>query len=480
MQQDQFEVKFPLKDFLPPRNSAKRIVEPSREIPVLTECDVAVLGGGPAGVCAAAAAARAGRSVVLVERHGFLGGMATAGWVTTIHTLYGTDRKTKVIGGLAEEFVRRLQRRGAVRNSEKDGETGDWTICCETARFVCDDMVIGSGARLLSHTTLVAVLRDGRRIRAAIVEGKSGRQAVLANVFIDCTGDADLARRAGLTTQVGDAQGKCQGPTLVFRVGGKARGAMPLWQVQRELYKTPMDYNGDLYPCFLWGAEGVWNRSEQMMAGTRVLNVNAADSFDFTRAEVEARYQLRWVLDRLKTMPGWENAYLLSMAAQIGVRETHRIVAHHQLTREELLTGKPFEDAIAQGTYPVDIHEGDKPGITFEHLDGRARHFGGDMSVKVSRWDGQPEGAPPRDTLCWQVPYRSLVPRDMDNVLSAGRCIGADCAAAGAIRVMINCMQFGQAAGQAAAMTGPGGSVRDVDVRRLQNALIDAGMPLRV
>ena len=102
------------------------------------------------------------------------------------------------------------------------------------------------------------------------------------------------------------------------------------------------------------------------------------------------------------------------------------------------------------------------------------------MSVKVSRWDGQPEGAAPRDTLCWQVPYRSLVPRDLDNVLAAGRCIGADSAAAGAIRVMINCMQFGQAAGQAAAMTGPGGSVRDVDVRRLQNALIDAGMPLRV
>jgi hypothetical protein len=217
-----------------------------------------------------------------------------------------------------------------------------------------------------------------------------------------------------------------------------------------------------------------------MLAGTRVLNVNAADSLDFTRAEVEARYQLRWLLKRLKELKGYEHSYLLSMAAQIGVRETHRIIADHRLTREELLHGKEFPDVIAQGTYPVDIHEGDKPGITFEHLDGRARHFAGDMTLTTTRWDGEPPDAPPRETLCWQAPYRSLIPRELDNVLAAGRCVGADCAAAGAIRVMINCMQFGQAAGQATAMTPNGGNVRGLDVPRLQKALMDAGTPLGV
>jgi len=127
---------------------------------VLAEVDVAVFGGGPAGACAAAAAARAGKRVLLVERHGFLGGTATAANVNWWHSLYGTDRATKVIGGLAEEAIRRLQALGAARNHAPDGETGDWTISSELAKFVYDDLVLGSGTRVLLHAWLAGVLTD--------------------------------------------------------------------------------------------------------------------------------------------------------------------------------------------------------------------------------------------------------------------------------------------------------------------------------
>jgi len=472
------DVTFPLGGFLPEPAGARTVREPARDVPVMAECDVAVFGGGPAGVCAAAAAARAGKRTVLVERHNCLGGMSTVGWVAIIHTLYGTDRKTKIIGGLPEEFLRRLHGMGGARNMGRDGETGDWGICCETAKFAWDDIAVGSGVRLAFHTRLAGALRDGRRITAALVESKSGRQAIRAATYIDCTGDADLVRFAGGATHLGNPEGKCQAPTLCFRVGGKGENALPLRRVQAELFATPMDYNGQRYPCFLWGRPSVWNPAEQMMAGTRVLAVNAADARDFTRAEVEARYQLRWILGRLKTLKGWEKAYLVDMGAQIGVRETHRIEAEHRLTREHLLHGTVFGDTIAQGTYPVDIHHPDSPGITFEYLDGTSKTIHGDTRVTAGRWDGQDPGAPKRKTLCWRVPYKSLVPADFDNVLAAGRCIGADHEAAGAIRVMINCMQFGQAAGTAAALRRDDQPAKDVDTQRLRDALQAAGAPL--
>jgi len=471
---------FPLRNSVPELGGGETICEPARDIPVLTHCDVAVFGGGPAGIAAAAAAARQGARVVLVERYGFLGGMATAGSVTILHSLYGTDGATKVIGGIPEELIRRLQHLRAIYNHHENGETGPWVVCTETAKLVCDDLVLGSGARLLLHSLLAGCLREDRRITAAIVEGKGGRQAILAKAYVDCTGDADLIRRAGIGTQLGDAEGKCQAPSLCFRVRGHRRDAIPLSEVQVSLFEEPMDYNGEHYPTFLWGSGGVHDRAELMMAGTRVLNVNAADPLDLSRAEIEARYQLRWVLGKLKSMPGWEDVYLAHIATQIGVRESHRAIADHQLTREEVLHGVEFPDAIAQGTYPIDIHRPDGPGIYFEHLDGTTRRIHGDRSTEAGRWDGQSADAPPRKTLCYQVPYRSLVPRELDNVLVAGRCIGANHDSAGAIRVMVNCMQAGQAAGTAAALAlAAGGAVREVDTQALQARLAEAGVPFR-
>ncbi|MCC7408321.1 MAG: FAD-dependent oxidoreductase [Phycisphaeraceae bacterium] len=468
-----------LPAFLPvPPAGAATLREPAREIPVLADVDVAVLGGGPAGACAAAAAARMGASVVLVERYGFLGGTATAANVNIWHTLYGADHKTPVIGGLAEEIVRRLQHDKAIYNQAPDGETGGWVVHTEAAKLVFDDLVVAGGVKLMLHTWLAHAVLEGSRVTAAIVESKSGRGAIRARMFIDCTGDADLVRRVGVAVQTGNPRGVCQPPTLCFRVGGMRDGAKHLHEVQAELYKTPMDYNGQRYPCFLWGAMGVLDKHEVMIAGTRVTDVNVAVTDDLTRAEVEGRYQMRWVLDQMRAMPGWEDVYLIDIGTQIGCRESHRIWADHQLTRQELLSGQVFEDAIAQSCYPIDIHHGNEPGITFEHLDGTRRIVSGERKTRYERWDSAPEGSPPRSTLCWTVPYRSLIPKGLDNVLVAGRCIGTNHDSAGATRVMINAMQFGHAAGVAATMGRASRDSRGVDVAKLRKILVEQGMPL--
>lgn len=476
---ENYEVRFPLPGFLPevPEKS-NQVVEPSRRTPVWAEVDVLVLGGGPAGACAAAAAARQGARVLVVERYGFFGGTATAANVNIWHSLYATDERTKIVGGVPEEIIRRLQRLKACYNRREDGETGPWTICCETAKLVFDDLVIGSGAKVLFHTWVADVAVEGRRIEAVLVENKTGRGAIRARRYIDCTGDADLARRAGLPTQLGNLDNGCQPPSLCFRVAGEEPGAMNLRAVQAELFRLPMDYNGEAYPTFLWGSEGVWEKSERMLAGVRVPNVNSSNARDLTRAEIEGRYQMRWVLEHLRSMKGWTQSRLVDVATQIGVRESHRITADHMLTRAEVLEGECFSDAVAQGTYPIDIHNPSGPGITFEYLSGRARHVPGDGATTRWRWDGRPDDAPPRPTLCYQVPYRSLIPRDLDNVLAAGRCIGAQHDAAGAIRVMINAMQLGQAAGIAAALSLDGDNVRQVAPESLRTKLIDVGMPV--
>jgi len=469
---DRFDVTFPLSDFLPVPPGGT-VSEPAREVDVLAECDVCVLGGGPAGVCAAVAAARAGKRVVLIERQGCLGGMATAAWVNVWHKVVGTDDRTPVIGGLVTEAIERLGEFGAVQKTHLH----HYIFCSETAKLVFDDLAVGSGVRLLLHAHFANVLRAGPRVTAALVEGKSGRGAIRADVFIDCTGDADLVRRAGLPTRLGDVHGRCQPPSLCFRVGGVKPGAASFGEALAALEEEPMDYNGRPYPTHLWGNVGVWDESERMVAGTRILGINSAETLDMTRMEVEGRYQLRWVLGRLRGLKGWEDCHLVDIAATAGPRESCRIRAEHQLARSEVLEGVRFPDAVAQGTYPVDIHNPDGGGILFEELDGTWRRPTA-RGVETGRWDGEPEGAPRRDTLCYQVPYRSLIPKGLENVLAAGRCAGADHASAAAVRVMVNCMQLGQAAGAAAAMLDSGADVRDVDAPALRQRLIADGVPL--
>ncbi|HCD31219.1 MAG TPA: hypothetical protein DER01_02365 [Phycisphaerales bacterium] len=464
-------------NYTPQLVSGRTITEPAKTIQVLERFDVAVFGGGPSGVCAAVTAARMGRKVILVERHGFLGGMATAAIVNIWHTMLGMDKQTPIIGGLVNEIIMALKDQGAAYNQNQDGQSGQWVIDPHVTKLLFDNIVVQSGAKLLLHAWIADVIREEDRITAVLVETKSGRYGIEADQFIDCTGDADIVRRAGIQTELGNATHQCQPPSLCFRVDNVARDAVPLHEAQSALFAEPMDYNGEYYPCFLWGSVMPGVDDERMLSGVRVLNINAADAFDFSRSEVEGRQQLQWVMRKLRQLKGWGSARLVEIPAQIGIRESHRILAEHQVTREEILTGHRFSDTVIQGTYPIDIHRPDGPGITFERLTGMRDVIDGKRRASSCRWDDQPMDAPYRDTLCWCVPYRSQIPLGLSNVLAAGRCIGARHDSAGAIRVMVNAMQLGQSAGAAAAMALTH-DVRTVDTSELREQLIGQSVPL--
>ncbi len=435
------------------------IHEPARETPVIAEADVCVAGGSATGVCAAVAAARAGAQVVLVERYGFFGGVATAGLVNVWHSLSDTEGAIELIRGLTREILDRLEARSAASKNE---ETGTFALDTEELKIELDLLLAEAGVNVMLHSWVAdAAAREGT-VEAAMVETKSGRGAIRAKVFIDATGDGDLAARAGFAFEQSP---RLQPPTTCVRLAGLPEGL----DIKKVLFRPE---NRDRLPAgFLWHAR-VPGRAERMVAGTRAFGADCSDAASFTRAELEGRRQVRAMMDILRATPGCEDVRVSCLAPQIGVRETRRIVGLHVLTEKEVLDGARFPDAIANGSYCVDIHRAGGEGLTFRHLDGREVFVGADGSRKESRWRA------PRDEnpTFYQIPCRSLVPRGSRNLLVAGRCISVDSCAFGATRVMVNCNQTGQAAGAAAALAARKGvSVAEVDAEELRKLLAEQG-----
>jgi len=435
----------------------KTIVEPSREIPVYAEVDVVVCGGGPAGLCAAVAAARLGANTLIVERHGFFGGMLTAGFIGTLskfndlsQTQLDYPTPKLIIRGIALEFVERLKAVGGIIG---EPERDLWLLYdLEATKFVADQMLEEAGVNVLLHSWVAQSIVEDGAVRGVFVENKSGRQAVLAKVVVDCTGDGDVAAWAGVPFEKGDA---LQPMTLQFRAAGvevKNYPARLAIKSEVNLYKLIEQAHGrGQYPIpqrTPW-MSSLARRDEVIINGTRIFG-DATDADTLTRAEIEGRKQVHFLINFLReNFPPFRTAHLVDTGAQVGIRETRRIMGEYVLAADDILAFREFDDAITRCAYPVDVHSSTGHGVKMVYF---------------------PSGK------SYTVPYRCLVPRRVDNLLVAGRCISATREALGSVRVMSQCMALGHAAGAAAALAAQTGTTpRQLDAGKLQDALRKQG-----
>jgi hypothetical protein len=431
----------------PPAGAAAlgMIAEPARQVPVVADCDVCVVGGSATGVFAAVAAARLGAQVAIVESNGFFGGVATASLVNLWHSTEDMHNRQQIIAGLTTEVFERLARRGGLEVVK--GKRTYHALNTEELKIELDVLITEAQVRPFLHTLFVTPVVEDGRMAAALIEDKTGRRAIRAKQFIDATGDADVVARMGLPVY---QRPRVQPPTMcvILRGLGAIGKQHPGFNVHKVIFDTK--YPQALKPGFSWGRAVPGGNDEYMLAGTRVFNANCGDADELTAATIEGRRQVRAICDLLREnfMDG-RGTPLVTLPAKIGIRESRHARCLHTLTQDELLSGHRFPDAIGNGTYPVDIHNARGGGITFRHL----------------------EQAP-----FYQIPYSSLVPQGARNVLIAGRSIDADEGAFGAVRVMINCNQTGQAAGTAAWLAlDSAKSVAEIDTARLRKTLKEQG-----
>jgi glycine/D-amino acid oxidase-like deaminating enzyme len=441
--------------------------EEAKIVPVIHEADVCVLGGSCTGTFAAIRAARMGMRVALVERQNCLGGVATLSLVCAWHSLWDTAGQKQIIAGLTQEVMGRLDRCGALRLFERTNPSFGCTFNPEELKIELDEMVAEAGLKLYLHTAFAApaVGKDGR-IEAVFVENKSGRGAIRAKVFVDATGDGDLAARLGCETYFAS---HLQPATTCALISG--------WNTLEldESYTAVLRRLGPKHGLpegFAWGCH-VPGSDNYMLAGTRIYGTNPADADDLTKTEVEGRRQVRAILDILREASPNSRLSLAALPSRVGLRESRHIRCRYQLTGADVLSGRRFSDAVANGSYRVDIHHQDRSGITLRYLDGTEEYCRPGYPNERSRW--RPET--PEDPTFYQVPYRAMVPAGpYPNLLVAGRMIDADPVAHAAIRVMVNMNQTGEAAGVAATLAAQSGTpVGDLDPSAVRAALADGG-----
>lgn len=410
------------------------ILVPSEKIPVTDEADICVIGGSCTGVFAALRAARLGAKVVIVEKQNRFGGVAVNGLVNMWHSLYDADYKRQIIAGLTLETMERLGKRGAVAKFMDSKEYGV-PLNSEELSIELDEMALEANLGIHFHTFFSSSVSENGKVSAVIVQNKSGRAAIKAKYFIDASGDADLCRSAGIETYL---PRHIQPPTSCAKFSKWTFDGIDPYKLIMEHAE---EYN--LPEGILWGTFVPPSKDMYMLNGTRVTGKNPADAKDLTYCEIEGRRQVRAVTDIFRKYYKGDTPQLNALPSYIGIRETNHIKGLYKVTAEDLLSGRRFDDAIANGTYPVDIHHQDKPGITFKRLDGVQRYCRPGRPAVESRWC--PESG--EDPKFYQIPLRSLIPMNAVNVIAAGRMLDTDKEAFGGIRVMVNLNQTGEAAG---------------------------------
>lgn len=443
--------------------------EPARDIPILHEADVCVLGGSCTGLFAAVRAARLGAKVAIVEQDNCFGGVATTGLVNVWHSLWDTEGKRQIIAGLTQETLERLDRRGAVRWYEKTNVGHGADFNSEELKIELDELAAEAKLKVYFHTRFCApCVLDGRLV-GVFVENKSGRGAIKARMFIDATGDGELAVRLGCENHISEV---LQPPTMCARFTG--------WETlgsEGRDYGVALREHAERYgmvPGFAWG-DTVPGSDVYMLAATRIYGVNPAEADDLTRAEIEGRRQVRAIQEILRQSVPGSRISLQALPSRIGVRESRHIRCAYRLTGDDVLYGRAFADTIAQGSYRVDIHHQDKPGLTFRYLDGKESYCRPGFPSVEGRW--RPKTAV--NPTFYRIPLRSLLPPGWPNVIVAGRMLDADTVAFAAVRVMVNLNQTGEAAGVAAALALQSGkTLAEVDPAAVRRTLVAGGSVL--
>ena len=419
-------------------------------LPLAAECGVLVCGGGTAGIVAAIAAARAGADVLVVESLGLLGGTQSAAWVTPM--MPNKILTESLTHGINDEIIHRAAR----YDPPPTDQSGDllW-FNPVTLAFVLDDLLAEAGGRVLFHTFISDALVENGVIKGIVIENKSGRQEIRAQIVIDCTGDADVAFLAGVPCVSGDPEdGHNQPMSLRFALAGvdqERAAAFLADELGMACYARPPLFeigageakNTPLGPLICQAvAEGVLAEDDLgylqffSMLGRpnelafncpRIAGLSATDAWDLSKAQTIGRQKIRRIARFFKTaVRGFENSYIGTIAPMVGVRESRRIVGDYTLTEEDYLAEARFPDAVARNSYPIDIHSAKaKGGLIMKHLPPGHYH---------------------------EIPYRCLLPVGVENLLVAGRCLSATFAAQAAVRIQQNCRALGEAAGIAAAL----------------------------
>lgn len=431
-------------------------MELPKQLKVVYKGDVIVAGGGPAGIMAAVAAKRSGaQRVLLIEKGSFLGGMLTAGGVMNLRQ-FSDGAGSLAISGLPYEFARLIWEMGGIMHEPYDKDDGFKPekylhIRAETeiSKYAAQKFCLENGVEILLHMSVVGALKEGNRLTGIITESKSGRQVLKADIIVDCTGDGDIIEYSG-TEYFKDDNKTVQPMTLTFVLGNAAVGQWPealtkeQWDLHRRLYsegKYPVKNSG-------MGLFAGFHENEIYFNATRYPG-DATSAYELTMAELECRRQIFEITEYFrKYMKGYENCYIKTSGAEIGLRETRRLRGVYTLNKDDIENYRDFDDGIMKNNYMFDMHH---PGEGADHI-------------------------PLKKGLCYSVPYRCLIPLKTDGLIVAGRCISVTREALSSVRVMVSAMALGQAAGAAAALaaikkTEP----RNVDVFELKKMLSEQG-----